>query len=1085
MGHPVSWLCLLFSLISLPAFATTFTVPSLTGASVQATLNSAAAAGSNNTVLLPAGLYNVSSPITVPCSNGLTVTGPVANPATAVLNATFSGNDIFNLSGCTGVTIQYLKFQNTGGIYVSAGSYSGINILHNQFGGLPSSTTAGTASQAAVYFDGNVNATAANNVVEFNTFGDSNSCTAVFASFNDSGGYCAGVYAQTGLWQNNLIEYNTFFHVEEGIHFHQFCDGCASGALESASDGGQVSYNYFSQYVRIAFEDQSGVANHTLTVAHNVVATPFHVSFGTYGFSMACCTGGRNKGSPAVNPSLLLTDNLLYTAMNRNGSNFSYPPYGIEAWGTNANYVGNWVMGGYGQSITWGFNGGGLAFTNNYLCAPIPAGSYLTNEEHSTPPILSGNTMVATCSQQTSTAATISPASGAYTSPPTITLSDAGVNTSIFYTVDGSNPVPGSGTTRLYTGPFPITLPVTVKAVGMWGDGTVEPLSYAAPYGFVPSAVQTASYTATGGVTLASVALNNSTAGSGPVHTLAPGASIQMSATCTYSDGSSSDCTQPDSHGDAVSQWNSSNVGVATVSSSGLVTGAGPGTATVTATVSGRTTPGWAMSVSAPAISLGSVALATTGSVASLAVSAVNQLVATCTYSDSSTTNCATRDAQGNVVSPWTSSAPLVASVSTTGVVTGQAAGSTNLTATVTPGATTTQWGQTAENTAGFTTAGFINSTYMVLGSQMGGYAGGTCSFYLPAGTLTVGSHFDCGLIPAPSNTTEGSAWQCWYTYTVTSSSAPGGFVSGPLSNCGNLAAGSAWWVAVATDAPGHPAVGFETCSSCYPYYYAAGVPYGTRNGLPATMNASGFAGQVSQFVTLSQPALVSNAVPLTVTAAAPTLVSAYLVSAGNVTTLLPGATLQFSARCVYSDSSTTDCTVADIHGNAVTSWITSDATVVTIVNGLATAVAAGAVNITSLIGSVTSSPFGLTVTIPAVTLTGLSLATTGGVTGLFVGASNALVATCIYSDGSTTNCTSTDSHGNVAGAYMSTAPAHATVNATTGVVTGVAAGTTTLTATAAGVSSIPVPLTVLALPSGAYTITITGPVSFSGVVMF
>ncbi len=206
-----------------------------------------------------------------------------------------------------------------------------------------------------------------------------------------------------------------------------------------------------------------------------------------------------------------------------------------------------------------------------------------------------------------------------------------------------------------------------------------------------------------------------------------------------------------------------------------------------------------------------------------------------------------------------------------------------------------------------------------------------------------------------------------------------------------------------------------------------------------------------SQFVTLGQPTLVSNIVPLTVTAATPSLVSAYLVTAGNANTMLPGGTLQFSARCVYSDSSTTDCTVADIHGNAVSAWMTSNAAVVTIANGLAAAVTAGTANITAVIGVLTSAPFGLTVTNPAVTLTGLSLATTGGVTGLFVGTSNALVSTCIYSDGSTTNCTTTDSHGNVAGAYMSTAPAHATVNATTGVVTGVAAGTTTLAATAAG----------------------------------
>jgi uncharacterized protein YjdB len=101
------------------------------------------------------------------------------------------------------------------------------------------------------------------------------------------------------------------------------------------------------------------------------------------------------------------------------------------------------------------------------------------------------------------------------------------------------------------------------------------------------------------------------------------------------------------------------------------------------------------------------------------------------------------------------------------------------------------------------------------------------------------------------------------------------------------------------------------------------------------------------------------------------------------------------------------------------------------------------------------------------------------------VGHTNQLIATCLYSDGSTTNCTTTDTHGNVAGSYASSNSAHATVGASTGLVTGVAAGATNLTATAGGHTSSALPLTVLAVPTGIYTITITGPVTFSGTVSF
>jgi uncharacterized protein YjdB len=121
----------------------------------------------------------------------------------------------------------------------------------------------------------------------------------------------------------------------------------------------------------------------------------------------------------------------------------------------------------------------------------------------------------------------------------------------------------------------------------------------------------------------------------------------------------------------------------------------------------------------------------------------------------------------------------------------------------------------------------------------------------------------------------------------------------------------------------------------------------------------------------------------------------------------------------------------------------------------------------------------------PAVSLTGVSLATTGGVTGLFVGQTNQLVATCTYSDGSTTNCTTTDGHGNVAGSYSSSSSSYAAVGASTGLVTAVAAGRTNLTAQAGSFTSSPLSLTVIAIPSGTYTITITGPVTFSGTVHF
>jgi hypothetical protein len=69
-----------------------------------------------------------------------------------------------------------------------------------------------------------------------------------------------------------------------------------------------------------------------------------------------------------------------------------------------------------------------------------------------------------------------------------------GGNTSIFYTLNGSTPVPanvGDGSTIFYTGTaFTVASGTTVKAVGFWGESP-QPYSYTAPYGYVASAVVT------------------------------------------------------------------------------------------------------------------------------------------------------------------------------------------------------------------------------------------------------------------------------------------------------------------------------------------------------------------------------------------------------------------------------------------------------------------------------------------------------------------------------------------------------------------------------------------------------------------
>src|SRR5207249_11443866 len=116
--------------------------------------------------------------------------------------------------------------------------------------------------------------------------------------------------------------------------------------------------------------------------------------------------------------------------------------------------------------------------------------------------------------------------------------------------------------------------------------------------------------------------------------------------------------------------WTSSAPAVATVSTSGLLTGLSTGTATITASGEGQS--GAAAATVAAPLAVASVAVSPTAP--SLAVGATAQLSAT--PQDSSG-----YPLSGRTVS-WASSAPAVATVSGSGLVTGMAAGTATITAT-------------------------------------------------------------------------------------------------------------------------------------------------------------------------------------------------------------------------------------------------------------------------------------------------------------------------------------------------------------------------------------------------------------------
>jgi Chitobiase/beta-hexosaminidase C-terminal domain/Bacterial Ig-like domain (group 2) len=608
----------------------------------QSTLQSTiASAPSCALVIFAAGTYNITGTLNIPCSSRLTLTGPAATPATAIMNPSFTNQPIFNLSDCTGVSIEYINFTKTQSIKFNfdPGSWcaSGCLISHNQFTGLTAQLPNGNGGNSGPACDsgggtqGNCdspgdtaltfssyNGTACpgcsyltNTAITYNQFGDASSCLTpadvMDGTTYDYGGNCSGIQFYVAI-NGVTVEYNNFVHLEEG--FHVLCgpvggDDC-SGPTAWTFDNFTADYNDFSGIHRFGAEMQlQGSSN--VHFDHNSFHTPTAPWAWTFGVSNACCAG--LDGSAMTAPGMTNIDDVIIAEAPSTGvaSGSNYIGMADESWGNGAQYINSVVQGYWANGFEWAYITNG-SISNNIICGPsMAANKTLINQETtpptSTPPTISGNTTGSTCSTVPSTAPTISPAGGAVSSATTVTLTDSGMNQSIYYTTDGSTPTTGS---TLYTGPFQVSAGSKVQAIAMWGAPN-QPKGYAAGYGYVPSAVVSASFSAaavaanhtaakissavTGANTIAPIeAAGNGGATTAELTSVAVvpaqamvtiGSTTQLKAIATFSDGSTKDVT-------ANFAWASSDSRTITATSSGLLAGLATGKATITGSYQGR-----------------------------------------------------------------------------------------------------------------------------------------------------------------------------------------------------------------------------------------------------------------------------------------------------------------------------------------------------------------------------------------------------------------------------------------------------------------------------------------------------------------
>ena len=503
--------------------------------------------------------------------------------------------------------------------------------------------------------------------------------------------------------------------------------------------------------------------------------------------------------------------------------------------------------------------------------------------------------------------------------------------------------------------------------------------------------------------------------------TVVPVASVSVSpasANVTVGQTAQLTATPKDANGNALTgrtvTWATSNAAVAAVSGNGLVTGGATGTATITASSEGRN---GTATITVTLVPVASVSVSPSS--ATVLLGQTVQLTAT------------PKDANGSPLTgravTWASSAPGVASVSASGLVTGVAAGTATLTAasegkngtatitvTVVPVASvavspaspsirvggTVQLTATAQDSAGNVLTGRV----VTWASSAPGVAS------VSASGLVTGVAAGAATLTAASEGKNGTA-----TVTVTiapvasvtlSPASPSIRVGGTVQltattkdSAGNVLTGR-----VVTWASSAPAVGTVSASGL-----VSGMAAGTTT---ITATSEGKSGTATVTVTV---------VPVTSVAVSP-----------GASSLQIGGTVQLTA--------TTKDSAGNVLTGRVVTWASSAPAVATVsASGLVTGVAAGTATLTA-----TSEGKNGTATVTVNPVPVASVTVSPASSSLFVGQTAQL------------SVTTKDSAGNVltgrAITWASSSTTVATVSAT-GLVTAKAAGSATLTATSEGKS--------------------------------
>ena len=493
---------------------------------------------------------------------------------------------------------------------------------------------------------------------------------------------------------------------------------------------------------------------------------------------------------------------------------------------------------------------------------------------------------------------------------------------------------------------------------------------------------------------------------------LAPGAGQQFTATGHYSDGTSKDLTSS-------AQWSSSDSNVASVSGTGMATAVAFGVVTVTAQ-SGSLQATATVNVSSAGTNLTAISISPAG--AAIPIHTTQQFTATGSYSDGSS-----RDLTGLV--SWGSSSTAAAMIDVNGLLTGVAAGSTTISATL---------GSVTKSTTVTVIAPTIASISVTpVGLTLGI---GINQQYTATATYSDGSTQDLvsGVTWSSSSTSVATINSSGLANTLAAGTTTITATVGSLSDTSTLTIVPAHLTSIEVS-PSTPSIALGTTQQ----FTAVGnfddgstqlLPSVTWSSSPigiSTIDAFGLATAVGTGTTTISATSGSVTGTATLTVSTATLVSLAVTPANS--TMAIGTSKQFTATGTFSDTSTQDLTASVL-------WSSSQATVATINNlGLATSVALGSATITATLGTVSGST-GLTVA--NVHLVSITISPANP--RIAKGTSIKFTATGNFSDGSTST--------KLSGLSWKTSKPSIVQIKGAGVAHGKKAGSVTITATASGV---------------------------------